>query len=222
MKATTHLLLSTLVFACASPAIPPYSCGPTMNQKGIKQVFQPIIDYMDLKSGDTFADVGASSGGYTVMMATLLENTTIYVQDIDTTCVNEREFNKVIDYYSLQSRKPLRNVNSLHLTVGEPDKTNLPEGAFDAIYTNGTFHLFNYPDKMVLDLYSRLKPDGALYVRDNFSTKKQIQYCVDKKCSKPLVPVDTFLSIMARNKFRLEKSKVFSGYPIYKFTKFKI
>jgi len=193
-----------------------------MNQKGIKQVFQPIINYMELKSGDTFADVGASSGGYTVMMATLLENTTIYVQDIDTACVNERELNKVIDYYSLQSHKPLRKVNSIHLTVGEPDKTNLPEGAFDAIYTNGTFHLFHFPDKMVLDLYSRLKPEGALYVRDNFSTKKQIQFCVDKKCTKPLVPVDTFLSIMARNKFRLEKSKVFSGYPIYKFSKFRI
>ena len=222
MKAATCLLLSIFVFSCAGPAISPYSCGPTMNQKGIRQVFQPIIDYMGLKSGDTFADVGASSGAYTIMMATLLENTTFYAQDIDTVCLNEREFNKVIDYYSLQSHKPLRQVNSLHLAVGDPDKTNLPEGTFDAIYTNATFHLFNEPDKIVLDLYSRLKPDGALFVRDNFSTKKEIQYCEDKKCARPLVPVDTFLSIMARNKFRVEKRKVFSGYPIYKFTKLKI
>jgi len=220
MKLLTPLVLA-LLFSCASSkkTPPPYACGPVMNQKGIRQTFQPIIDYMELKPGDHFADVGASSGYFTVMMSTLLTNNTIYIQDIDTTCLNSRQVDKVIDYYSKQINKSLRSVNSFHLILGNTSQTNLPENSLDKIYSNGSFHCFSEPDKMAADLYSKLKSSGELYIRDNFSTKKDTRYCDDKKCGLPLTPVDTFLTIMARNHFRVEKNKVFSGYPIYKFTK---
>ena len=219
LKVTFSFLIGIHLIFCASHKTPPYACGPTMNQKGIRSVFKPLIDFMELKPGDTFADVGASSGYYTVMMATLMENTTFYIQDIDTTCLNNREFNKVIDYYSRQSHKELRKVNSLHYVIGNRGKTNLPENTFDKIYMNATFHALTEPDEMAKDLYERLKSDGSLFVRDGFPTTKEVQYCADKNCARPLIPLDTFLTIMARNKFRLEKNLNFSGYPMYAFKK---
>jgi ubiquinone/menaquinone biosynthesis C-methylase UbiE len=219
MKLLACLISGLLLLSCSSQKTPPYACGPVMDQKGIQQVFQPIIEFMELKPGDVFADVGASSGYYTAMMATLMTNTSFYIQDIDTTCLNEREFNKVIDYYSKQSQKQLRSINSFYMTLGSVEETKLPDGAFDKIYSNATFHLFTEPDKMVQDLYRKLKPNGSLFIRDNFINKTQVVYCTDKKCGQPLTHTDTFLAIMARNKFKLEKRKDFSGYPIYKFTR---
>ena len=220
MKSLIPLILF-LLFSCASTkkAPAPYACGPVMNQKGIRQTFQPIIDYMEFKPGDAFADVGASSGYFTVMMATLLTNTSFYIQDIDTACLNTDQLAKVIDYYARQSKKPLRSINSFHLIIGDATQTNLPESTLDKIYSNATFHCFTEPDKIVRDLYTRLKPDGSLYIRDSFTDKKGVQYCEDKKCARPLTKTEDFLAIMARNKFRVAKSKQFSGYPIYKFTK---
>ena len=206
-----------LLLSCVSKP-PPYSCGPVMDKKSIKQTFQPILTYMELKPGDVFADVGASSGYFTVMMSTLVDSVTYYVQDIDTVCLNKRELNKVIDYYSKLEEKPLSATRSYIMTIGSQNRTQLPDNTFDKIYTNGTFHQFSQPDSIVLDLYQKLKPTGALFIRDSFFSNKE-QYCSDKKCAKLLVKVEDFLAIMKRYNFHLEKNKEFSGYPVFKFKK---
>src|SRR4051812_6897733 len=97
----------------------PYGCGPVMGAEAIRKTFQPIIDYVDLKPGESFADVGASSGYYTVMMSTLTKNVTYYIEDIDTSCLNTREFNKVIAYYSKQSGFELLKRNEYKLVLGD-------------------------------------------------------------------------------------------------------
>jgi protein-L-isoaspartate O-methyltransferase len=190
-----------------------------MKQKAIEKVFEPIIQYMDLQQGEAFADVGASSGYFTVMMSTLLEKNTIYVQDIDTACLNDREFKKVLNYYTKQSKKPLSEMHEFKVTIGDPQQTNLPENAIDKIYTNGTFHLFTDPDLLIQDLYQKLHPTGLLFIRDNFTNSSEIKLCEDKKCAKPLTQKSQFLEIMERNKFKLEKFKEMSGYPVFAFSK---
>ena len=191
-----------------------------MNKKSIEQTFRPILTYMELKPGDMFADVGASSGYFTVMMSTLVDSVTYYVQDIDTTCLNDRELNKVIAYYSKLEGKPLNITRSYIMTIGSHNRTQLPNNTFDKIYTNGTFHQFAEPDSIVLDLFKKLKPNGTLFIRDSFSSAKE-QYCSDKKCAKRLVNVEDFLAIMKRGGFQLHKNKEFSGYPVFAFTKWK-
>ena len=216
----TLIVLSILFVAvCCSPKTPPYSCGPTMKQKSIKKVFGPIIQYMDLSKGEVFADVGASSGYFTVMMSTLLENNTIYIQDIDTTCLNDREFTKVLNYYSMQCKKPLAKMHMFNVVVGTATHSNLPNNVVDKIYTNGTFHLFNEPDLMIQDLYQKLNPEGLLFIRDNFTNSSEVKLCDDKKCAKPLMQQSVFLEIMKRNQFKLEKHQEMSGFPVFAFSK---
>jgi ubiquinone/menaquinone biosynthesis C-methylase UbiE len=190
-----------------------------MDQKSIRETFGPLISYLEIRPGDTFADVGASSGGFTIMMATLMNDVNVYVEDIDTVCLNQREFDKVITYYSKQSGQPIRERNHVQYIIGTSDQTLLPDNFFDCIYTNATFHQFSHPDSMARDFHRKLKSTGMLHIRDSFQKGDKVEYCSDTKCAKRLIPADTVVAILVRNGFHLEKKKDFSGYPIYSFGK---
>jgi ubiquinone/menaquinone biosynthesis C-methylase UbiE len=207
-----------------SSKIAPYECGPVMNQKDINSTFGPILKFMDLKSGDSFADVGGSSGALTVMMSTLLSDVNVYVEDIDTTCLKSENFNKIINFYSIQSGIELRNRNRYHFVVGTFYRTNLPDNSVDKIYTNATIHVFQSADSIVADLSKKLKPGGVLFIRDSFKGDHgEAEFCSDPKCAKPLLSIDELMELMKRNGYKLMKETPdMSGYPVFGFAKAEI
>ena len=97
MKAVFTLLVAFLVLSCSS-IVRPYPCGPVLDTEGI-QVFKRQNEFLGLKPGVVFADIGASSGYYDAAMAVFLDSVTFYLNDIDKNCLNERNLNKVIRYY---------------------------------------------------------------------------------------------------------------------------
>lgn len=208
-----------LVITSCSPRIKPYENGPVMGSKDIKETFQPILDFMEYKPGMTFADVGAGSGALTVMMATLMPQSPVYIQDIDSSFLNNRNVDKIIDHYSKESNKDLRTTNTFHITIGGVDHTNLPDATFDRIYSNATVHNFTEIDAMLKDIGKKLKPDGIVFFRDSFKNDhKEGDYCSDPKCARPLLTIDNFLSIMEKNGFVLVKRNPdMSGYPVFGF-----
>lgn len=113
-----------LVAVCESCA--PYQYGPFNKEKEIHKVFPPILKFMDYKAGMTFADVGASSGAITIMMATLMDSSSIYIQDIDTSRLKAHNVEKIINYYSKQSKIDLRQKNKFQITIGDKEHSNLP------------------------------------------------------------------------------------------------
>ncbi len=205
--------------ACA-PKAAPYANGPVMSQKNIRKTFQPILQFMDVKPGMVFADIGASSGAFSVMMATLMDNSKIYIQDIDTTVLRSDNLNKIISYYSKQSRKNLTSKNSFYTIIGNSLHSNLPNSSCDIIWSNGTVHNFTSIDSMMKDLGKKLKPGGLLFLRDSFKNDHgEGSYCSDAKCAKPLLTIDEFLNTMNRNGFKLVKrTPDMSGYPVFGFT----
>jgi ubiquinone/menaquinone biosynthesis C-methylase UbiE len=211
-------LLVVLAISCA-PKVKPFTHGATMKQKAIEKTFTPILNFMEIKPGQTFADVGAASGDFPVMMATLMDSITIYIQDIDTTVLKQQNLNKIIDYYSAQSGHNLRFKHEFVLVIGDTLHTNLPNATFDRIYTNATFHVFDDPDAMLVDLHAKLKTDGMLFIRDSFSGDHgEGAFCTDASCAKPLYTIPQFLALMKRNGFELVKENPdMSGYPVYGF-----
>jgi ubiquinone/menaquinone biosynthesis C-methylase UbiE len=192
---------------------------PHASEKEINNSFQPILKFMDYQPGMTFADVGASSGVSTVMMATLMDKSTIYIQDIDTSKLKRKNVEKIIDYYSKQSKIDLRSTNKFQITVGNKEHSNLPEKTFDLIHSNATVHAFDSPDSMLTDLRSKLKPNGMIFIRDSFKNDHGAgNYCSYKKCAKPLITIDEFISLMKKNGFSLVKrSPDVKGYPMFGF-----
>ena len=192
---------------------------PHSSEKEINNSFQPILKFMDYKPGMTFADVGAAAGVSTVMMATLMDKSTIYIQDIDTSKLKLRNVEKIIDFYSKQSKFDLRSRNKFQITIGNKEHSNLPEKTFDLIHSNATIHAFDSPDSMLMDLRNKLKPTGRIFIRDCFKNDHSAgAYCSDKKCAKPLMTIDEFISLMKKNGFALVKrSPAIKGYPVFGF-----
>ena len=219
-----YILLSIVIlFSGCSQQSLPYDNGPVMSQKNIDKTFTPILEFMDYKPGMSFADVGAGSGALTIMMASLMDSSDVYVQDIDTTVLKEKNLDRIINYYSQQGGRDLRLKNRFTLAIGNIQHTNLPEEHFDLIYSNGTVHNFTSLDSMVIDLGRKLKPEGVLYFRDSFKNDHgQGEFCPDPKCGRPLLTIDEFLSAMKRNGFEMKKQSAdMSGYPVFGFTLMK-
>ncbi len=212
--------LTGLVFSACAPKGVPYENGPVMSEKSVKKVFQPILQFMEYKPGMSFADVGAGSGALTVMMASLMDQSTVYIQDIDTSVLKQPNVDKMIDFYGKQSGQDLRRNNNFFITIGGVQKTNLPNRSFDLIYSNATVHNFTSLDSMIIDLGRKLKPSGVLFLRDSFKNDHgEGSYCSDPKCGRPLLTIDEFLAAMRKNGFKIKKqSPDMSGYPVFGFT----
>lgn len=213
-------LLALFLVAC-SPRRLPYKGGPIMDQQDIERTFKPILAFMDYKPGMTFADVGAGSGALTVMMATLMEDSDVYIQDIDSAVLNPQNVKRIIDYYSAQGEQDLRLKNNFRTVIGSVDHTNLSDGMFDIIYSNATVHNFTAIDSIMVDLGRKLKPSGLLVFRDSFlNYGRSKERCTDPTCARPLLSIEEFLGVMNRNGYKVVRQvQDMSGYPAFAFTK---
>ncbi len=207
-----------LLVACGCA---PYANGPVFKTEDAQKTFAPILEFMEVKPGMHIADVGAGSGALTVIMATLLDSCTIYIQDIDRKILEQENVNKMVSYYSKQLGYDLGKRNTFNITYGELTHSNLPNDALDLIYSNATVHAFDNPDSMLQDLHKKLKPTGKIFIRDSFKGDQgEGEFCSDEKCGKRLHTIDEFLVIMNRAGFQLVKqSSNMSGYPVFGFAK---
>jgi predicted methyltransferase len=217
MKFPLTLLIIFALVGCKS-IFRPYPCGPVLDMDGI-QVFKKQNEYLGLKPGMVFADIGASSGYYEGAMAVFLDSVTFYLNDIDHHCLNERNVTKVLRYYSKLKGKPIESTNPFHIVLGTPTNTNLPDNKFDVIFTNATMHVIDYPDSILSDLHRNLKPGGLFFVRDEFVATGELKKCGSKKCGHFLLQRESFLDLMAKNGFRLSGESHEFGHPIFKFSK---
>ena len=217
MKAVFTLLVAFLVFSCSS-IFRPYPCGPVLDKEGV-QVFKRQNEFLGLKPGVVFADIGASSGYYDAAMAVFLDSVTFYLNDIDHHCLNERNLNKVLRYYSKLRGSSIQTTNSFRYIIGTPTQTNLPENTFDVIFSNATMHVIDELDSMLTDLHRNLKPDGSLYIRDEFVYNGESKKCGSKTCGHFVLQYEPFLQRMNQNGFVLNGESHEFGYPIYKFSK---
>lgn len=217
-------IISALFFiafasACARKPLP-FEGGVVFSQKDIKKTFQPILTFMQYRPGMAFADVGAGSGAFAVMMSTLMDSSRVYIQDIDTVVLQAENVKEMVDFYSKKSKKDLEALNDYDVVLGTEFNTSLPDSAFDLIYSNATAHCFTSLDSIAKDLRRKLKPGGVLYLRDSFikdDSKREV--CSDPKCARPLLSITECIAIMNRNGYRqLRHSSDMSGYPIFGFS----
>ncbi len=212
------LLFSTALLISCGNLVRPYKCDPVLSKDDL-EIFKKQNEFLGLKVGDTFADLGASSGYYDGAMAVFLDSVTFYLNDIDEKCLNEKNLGKLLKYYSGLKGSSIEATNPFHAVIGTATRTNLPENTFDVVFTNGTVHVLEFPDSILTDIHKNLKADGHLFVRDEFVFNDEIKPCSYKKCKSPVLRHEPFMAMMNRNHFVLVDESHDFGYPIYKFAK---
>lgn len=217
MKLVFFVSFAIALVSC-SKVFRPYPCGPVLDEQGV-QIFKKQNEFLGLKGGMVFADIGASSGYYDAAMAMFVDSVTFYLNDIDHHCLNKKNLDKVVRYYSGLKGRPILESNTFHLVIGSPTRTKLPENTFDVIFSNATMHVIDYPDSILTDLYGNLKADGHLYIRDEFVYDGEGKKCGSRKCGHQLLRYAPFIELMNRNGFQLTGETHDFGHPIYKFSK---
>lgn len=154
-----------------SGALPPYQCGIVLNSKeAILKAYRYELEVLQLKPGEVVADIGGSNGYRMAMFSVLYDSLVLYVEDIDTQCLNEREFAAVRAFYEKLNQGPLSS--KFHLVVGTETATLLPPATFHKILVTASYHHFSHPQAMMADVRTKLEPTGKIYVIENVVRKE--------------------------------------------------
>lgn len=161
------LLLLGLFYACSIKYVSSKkvnevmeTCGYGATPDSMYKYAKSELDIYKLKPGNTVADIGI---GYSWMEGLLLvyyDSLKLYGNDISRFAI---KWSDTITKRYIQLRN-MPNTNVYTVVKGAKTKTNLPENTFDKIIVRETFHHFKKPHDMLLDIKTKLKQDGRLYI----------------------------------------------------------
>ena len=151
-----------------------------------------LLKFFDIKSGEVIGSIGASSGYHEAAMSTLYDSLTFYIEDTKAKDLAPRKFNRTIKKYT--SFRKSKETNKFIPVLGTYTKTNLPNASCDKIIMIASFHEYSEMDSTMIDIASKLKPSGKLYVMEAFCIDKII-HCEDNHNGYYMKQVD---SIMAK------------------------
>ncbi len=120
-----------------------------------------LVEVLDVDPGETFADVGAGDGRYSMALArTVGENGRIYATEVEEDDLKKME--------ERASREKLENVEVVR---GTQEATGLPEACCDGILLRRVYHHFLDPAAMQASMRRSLKEGGFLLIID-FGTRR--------------------------------------------------
>jgi protein-L-isoaspartate O-methyltransferase len=153
-----------------SQAAAPYQCGFVLETKeAIREVYGPELRILDLQAGDVIADIGGSNGYRMGMFAALHDSLHIYIEDIDTLCLNQLELDRVLAWYTHVRGQPLHS--TFEIVVGTASETRLPPLTFDKVLVTAAYHHFEQPGPMIADIVGKLRSGGKIYLIENVARR---------------------------------------------------
>ena len=124
-----------------------------------------LLKNMNIKPGDTIADIGAGSGYHVFKMAPMAKDVFVYAVDI------QDEMLAVMDY-----RIENIEIDNVAVVKGSEESVNLPENSVDKILMVDVYHEFSYPIEMIASIKKALRADGKIYL-------------IEYRAEDPMVPI---------------------------------
>jgi precorrin-6B methylase 2 len=124
-----------------------------------------LLKNMNIKPGDTIADIGAGSGYHVFKMAPMAKDVFVYAVDI------QDEMLAVMDY-----RIENMEIDNVAVVKGSEESINLPENSVDKILMVDVYHEFSYPTEMIASIKKALRADGKIYL-------------IEYRAEDPMVPI---------------------------------
>jgi len=110
-----------------------------------------VMQNLDLKPGDTVADIGAGSGYFSFLLAPLVPQGKVLAVDIQ---------QEMLDF--VEGRKKLKKVANVETLLGTIEDTRLPEGGVDVVLMVDAYHEFSHPRQMMQSIVRGLAPGGRV------------------------------------------------------------
>lgn len=115
-----------------------------------------ILAPLNLKAGSAVAEIGSGEGYFALKLGPMVGRSgSVYAVDI---------LRRPLVYLWIRAR--LRNLNQVHVVLGEPADPRLPVKNLDAVLIANSYHEFTNPKAVVAHVYEALRPGGRLVVAD--------------------------------------------------------
>jgi ubiquinone/menaquinone biosynthesis C-methylase UbiE len=115
-----------------------------------------IFDALALRDGATVCELGAGDGELSIAAAARVGSKGhVYTNELGDDRVK-----------ALRAKVTAASRPQIEVVAGAPDRTNLPDGACDAVFMRNVYHHFAAPGPMGAALAAALKPGGRLAVVD--------------------------------------------------------
>jgi SAM-dependent methyltransferase len=121
-------------------------------ERDIEEAPDKALEALNLRTGQTVADIGAGSGYMTVRMATRVgQSGRVYAEDVQPEMIG-----------LLRKRLARDHVTNVTPVLGLPDDPKLPASTLDLELLVDVYHEFSEPQKMLRGLRNALKQGGQL------------------------------------------------------------
>ena len=148
-----------------------------------------ILDACELKPGMDVADIGAGSGVHVLLFAEkVLPAGKVYAVDI------VQEF---LDHIEMTCKE--KEIKNVVCVLGSNTSTNLKPSSVDVVFSNDTYHHFEYPFKMLASIREALRPNGRFVIIDFKDKSSHVR--ADSK---------TVIEEISKSGFKLIESRDFS------------
>ncbi len=174
-----HLTLLLMFFSAALGA--QQAAGPSDHElrREQRERVAEVIQALELKEGQSVADVGAGSGFYAVRLARTVGKTgRVYAEDIDEKGALKR----------LRGRVEKEKLDNVTVILGDPDNPKLPAGALDAALMVDAYHEMEPHAEMLQHVFAALKPGARLVMVDLMPGKTRQRPRADQVKNHRLAP----------------------------------
>jgi SAM-dependent methyltransferase len=121
-----------------------------------------IINALDLRPGNTVADLGCGSGYFALKLSPVVGSKgTVLAIDIRRLPLN-----------FLWVRTLLKRRHNVRTILGEPENPHLPSGTVDAVLIANTYHELDNRDAILNQVFQSLVSDGRLVIVDPLKTER--------------------------------------------------
>ena len=115
-----------------------------------------VLRALDLREGNTVADLGSGSGYFTLKLAPVVgKQGQVLAVDL-----------RKLSLFFLWTRALLQRQHAVHVILGDEDDPRLPTESLNAVLICNTYHEFSYPDRMLDHVFQALRPGGRIVVVD--------------------------------------------------------
>jgi ubiquinone/menaquinone biosynthesis C-methylase UbiE len=115
-----------------------------------------VLRALDLREGNTVADLGSGSGYFTLKLAPAVgKQGQVLAVDL-----------RKLSLFFLWTRALLRGQHGAHVILGDEDDPRLPAGSVDSVLICNTYHEFTEPEVILKRVNQALRTGGRLVVVD--------------------------------------------------------